>query len=138
MGNGQRSVRFWRLQAGLTLEEVALRAFVARATVLRLERGERSSRALEASVASALGVSSETIAWGAVEDSGEGSVSLLALREDAGLSERQVAGSAGVTLRTLRRAEAGALIHPRYAKALADFWKVCVTDFYPRERRRAA
>lgn len=139
-GGQAQSVRFWRLNAGLTLEEVAVRAHLSRATVVKLERGERSTlfdHEAERRVAVALGVEPSMVAWG-VDGDAEPRVGLRALREQSGLSEGQVAAAACVAVRTLRRAEAGAAIHPRYAKAIADYWQINVTDFYPRERRRAA
>lgn len=141
-GEEAHSVRWYRLNAGLTIDEVAARAGIAVGTVVRLERGERSTlldHEAERRVARALGVEVEAIAFGArLEANGVATINLGTLRAESGLEPAQVATGSGVPRRTVVRAEAGVPVHPRYAKALADYWKIKVTDFYPRERRAAA
>jgi transcriptional regulator with XRE-family HTH domain len=126
-------LRWARLNAGLTLNELAASAAVSQGTVSRLEHGERAPlHAIEQRVAFALGVEPDSIAWGTdADDEESGSLGLVELREDRKLRPNDIAARTGVPLRTLRRAEAGAAIHPRYAKRLADFYGCRVTDFYP-------
>lgn len=129
---GRSAESLWsvRLNAGLTLNEVAARAQVSQGTVSALEHGGRAPmHAIEQRVADALGYSLEAIAWGAVPEGG--SLDLVELRDGRGLRTNDVAARAGVPLSTLRRAEAGAAIHPRYAVKLAEFYGCRVTDFYP-------
>lgn len=135
-----RPLRTWRLNAGLTLDELAVAAHVARNTLKRLEEGGRSTlydHEGERRVARALGIEPEAIAWG-VEVEVEPVVSVLALRRARGLEPADVAARTGVPIKTIVRAEAGAAIHPRYAKRLGDFYGVAVCDFYPHARRAAA
>lgn len=134
------SVRFWRLNAGLTVDELANLAGIAPNTVRRLEAGYRSTtlgHAAEREVATALGIDLAAIAFGADADNGP-TLDLTVERQRRSLVEGEVAKSANVPLRTIRRAEAGIAIAPRYALRLAAFYGCRVTDFYPRERRAAA
>lgn len=130
----RRSVRWRRLNAGWTANELAAVADVSRGTLLRIEHGERSvlfGHEAERRVAHALGVAPEAIAWGEPGDVGEGTADLAREREARGLTVREVAGAAQVPYATVVRAEAGAAIHPRYAKRLADLFGLAVTDWYP-------
>lgn len=134
-------VRYWRLNAGLTIDELANLARIAPGTVRRLEAGYRSTTlgsVAEYAVADALGVDSEAVAFGTVEDGDAPTLDLTAERESRRLAEGEVAKQANVPLRTLRRAEAGVAIAPRFALRLATFYGCQVSDFYPRERRAAA
>lgn len=132
---GAEPLRVVRLNVGLTLGELAVAAEVSQGTVSRLEHGERAPlHAIERRVAQALGVAVEEIAWGSSDDSSTGErLDLVEAREARGLRPNDVAARARVPLRTVRRAEIGAAIHPRYAKRLADFYGCRVTDFYPHE-----
>jgi len=143
MGSGGKghTVRWLRLNLGLTVEEVALAAHVSPNTVRGLERGGRSTilaHEIERRVATALGVDPVAIAWGAAEDADDGTLSLATLREGRKLTPGQVAEQSGVPVRSVRRAEAGSAIQPRYALRLADFYGCRVTSFYPRALRQAA
>lgn len=133
------SVWFWRLNAGLTIDELANLAGIAPGTVRRLEAGHRSTalaHAAEREVAQALGVTVAEITFGIDED--EPTIDLMAEREARSLAEGEVARQANVPIRTLRRAEAGVAIAPRFALRLAGFYGCQVSDFYPRERKAAA
>jgi DNA-binding XRE family transcriptional regulator len=135
------SIRWYRLNAGLTADELALTAQVAPNTLRRLERGYRSTalgHEAERRVAYALGIPTTAILFGPVEDDDEGpTLDLAAEREARKLDQGEVAASASVPLRVLRRAEAGVAIAPRYALRLAGFYGCRVSDFYPAERREA-
>jgi transcriptional regulator with XRE-family HTH domain len=133
------SIRWYRLNAGLTADELALTAQVAPNTLRRLERGYRSTalgHEAERRVAYALGIPATAILFGAAEDEGP-TLDLASEREARKLGEGEVAASASVPLRVLRRAEAGVAIAPRYALRLAAFYGCRVSDFYPAERREA-
>ena len=130
---GAEPLRSWRLNAGLTVDELANLAGIAPNTVRRLEAGYRSAtlgHAAEREVAQALGVTVGEITFGAVED-GEPTIDLAAEREARKLVEGEVAKQANVPLRTVRRAEAGVAIAPRYALRLAAFYGCRVTRFLP-------
>lgn len=144
MGRTERHaepLRCLRLNAGLTLGELASAAEVSQGTVSRLEHGERAPlHAIERRVADALGVAVEAIAWGASDGDGRPAepFDLTAAREARGLRPNDIAARARVPIRTVRRAEDGAAIHPRYAKRLADFYGTTVVSFYPREAEPVA
>ena len=136
----RRDVRALRLNAGMTVGELAATARVAMGTIHGLEHGRRSlmlDREVERRVARALGVEPDRIAWGEVGDETAPSFNLRTAREDRELSPGDVGARAGVPLRTVVRAEAGCAIHPRYAKRLADFYGTEVVAFYPIERAAA-
>jgi DNA-binding XRE family transcriptional regulator len=132
----RRSVRWLRLNAGLTQDELARKAHVSRGTLRNLEQGRRSrvlSHEAERRVAQALGVRYEAVTFGTVGDPPDGAVDLVMLRTERKLAPAEVAIAADVPLKTVVKAEAGAAIHPRNARKLADFYGVRVTAFYPRE-----
>lgn len=139
--SGERhTVRWLRLNAGLTVEELALSAQVAPNTVRKIERGERSTmlgHAIERRIADALGCHVEAVAFGKFDDH-DGRIDLEIERERRRLSPQEVAEAARVPIRTVRRAEAGVAVQPRYALRLAVFYGCRVTDFYPREEAAAA
>jgi DNA-binding XRE family transcriptional regulator len=137
----RRSVRWLRLNAGLTQDELARKAHVSRGTLRNLEQGRRSrvlSHEAEQRVARALGVRYEAITFGTVGDPPDAAVDLVALRTERKLAPAEVAIAADVPLKTVLKAEAGAAIHPRNARRLADFYGVRVTAFYPREPQAEA
>lgn len=133
------SVRSTRLNAGLTIDELAVRARLATNTIRRLEAGYRSTaldHAAERRVAATLSVPVEAITFGTDDD--EPTLDLADERKRRNLTHAKVAEATGVPVRSVRRIEAGASIGPRYALRLADFYGCRVSDFYPRERRAAA
>lgn len=136
----QRSARYWRLNAGLTVEQVAVMARVSRPSVMRLERGEgQPLGTIVLAVAVALGVAPGMIALGCgpeADHDGE-PVNLAACRESLELERVDVAASVGLPLAVIKRAEDGAAIQPGYAKRLSDFYGVRVTDWYPPAEDRA-
>lgn len=138
--DGPHSLRWYRLNAGLTANELAASGFVSKETLCRIERGEASVRLDSArGIAEALGVRLDAIDWESpADDVGGGRANLAELRHAAGLTPQEVARAASVPYRTVGRAEAGHPVAPRYAKRLADFYGVRVTDFYPAEPRTAA
>lgn len=140
-GVRQRSARFWRLNAGMTADEVAVRAHLSRPSIARLERGEgKPTGAVVLAVARVLGIAPSLIALGdtaAADDDGE-SVSLTECREALELDRIEVAEAIGLPLSVIKRAESGAAIQVGYAKRLSDFYGVRVTDWYPIAEDRAA
>ena len=63
---------------------------------------------------------------------------LTAARLNAGHSIRSFAEEIGVPEPTIRRLESGLGIHPKYAKRVADFFGVQVTDLPTFSERTAA
>jgi transcriptional regulator with XRE-family HTH domain len=136
----RQTVRALRLNAGLTRDELARLAHISPPTLRHLERGNRSTvlgHEAERRVAIALGVSPEAIAWGTIDRDGP-SVNLRAEREARKLTVSEVAERANVPRKTVRKAEAGGAVHPRYALRLAVFYGCAVAAFYPRPDRAAA
>lgn len=138
----QRSARWWRLNSGMTAEEVGARAHLSRPSIARLERGEgQPTGAVTLAVARVLGVAPNLIALGDVlaADAEESErVSLKECREALSLERHDVALASDVPLSVIKRAENGAAIHPGHAKRLSDFYGVRVTDWYPVTEDRAA
>jgi transcriptional regulator with XRE-family HTH domain len=135
-GQTAGAVRWLRLNAGLTQDELARKAHISRSTLRNLEQGGRSrmlDHEAERRVAHALGVPWRAITFGTVDDYPDGTVDLVAERKARKLTPSEVADAADVPLKTVLKAEAGAAIHPRNARKLADFYGIRVTDFYPRE-----
>lgn len=137
----QRSARWWRLNAGMTADEVAVRAHLSRPSVARLERGEGTpTGTVVLAIARVLGIAPGMIALGDVlEADRDGErVSLAECRESLDLSRAEVAEAVGLPLSVVKRAETGAAIHVGYAKRLSDFYGVRVTEWYPHAEDRAA
>lgn len=141
-GMRARSARWWRLNAGLTADQLAVRAGLSRPSVARLERGEGTALGSAVlAIASALGVAPSLIALGDVSSADEETadrVELEGCREALGLSRDEVALAIGLPLAVIKRAESGAAVQPAYAKRLSDFYGVKVTDWYPAAEDRAA
>lgn len=134
------SIRWHRLNAGLTADELATTARVAPGTLRRLEQGYRSTvlrHEAEHRVAAALRIPVASIAFGVIDDEAP-TVDLVAERQRRGWPEAEAAERAEVPLRVFRRAEAGIAIAPRYALRLANLYGCRVSDFYPPVERREA
>lgn len=58
-------------------------------------------------------------------------LNLRELRFNAGLTPEELGDLAGVSGRTVRRLEEGAMPTPRVAKALADHFEVVASDLFP-------
>ena len=65
-------------------------------------------------------------------------VKLIETRKNAGLSSRKAAERIGVSQAVLLGAENGSHPQLHHAKAIADFYKVKVTDLWPVETAEAA
>lgn len=134
----QRSVRYWRLNAGLTADEVAVRARVSRPSVTRLERGEgQASGSVLLRVAAVLGIAPGMISLDGPDGDG-GRVSLADCRRELEMDMASVAAALMMPLAVVKRAEDGAAVHPGHAKRLSDFYGIRVTDWYPVAEDRAA
>lgn len=134
----RKPVRWYRLNLGLTLDELAARSHVSRNTISAVEalRAPRSTSVWR--IAAALDVDAETIALDASELSDESEPhSLVELREASGLSQIDVARLAEVSPSVVARAERGAAVHPHYALRISDALGCLVTAWYPREGPRA-
>lgn len=138
-GVRQRSARYWRLNAGLTVDELAVKARVSRPSITRLERGEgKPFGSILLAVASVLGVAPSLIALDGDGDGDGERVSLTDCRDAIGLTVADVASALTMPIAVVRRAESGAAVHPGHAKRLSDFYGVRVTDWYPESEDRAA
>lgn len=137
-GFRRRSVRWYRLNAGLTLDELAARAHVSRNTVAGVEALSGPRTASVWRIAAALDVDAETIAVDPSEvDQHEPLQSLHELREGAGLTALDLARLAEVAPNVVYRAEHGSAVHPHYAFRISQALGCLVTDWYPREGPRA-
>ncbi len=58
-------------------------------------------------------------------------INVKAERVNSGLGVAEAAGRIGVSVSSLRRAEAGTVPSPPIAKAIADFYGYMVTDIWP-------
>jgi transcriptional regulator with XRE-family HTH domain len=137
----QRSARYWRLNAGLTVDQLAVMARVSRPSVMRLERGEgQPLGSIVFAVAAVLGIAPGMISLdsGPEADRDGEPVSLAGCRESLELERSDVAASLKIPLAVIKRAEDGASIGLGYAKRLSDFYGVRVTDWYPAAEERAA
>jgi transcriptional regulator with XRE-family HTH domain len=133
-GQVAHTVRWWRLNAGLTVERVAERAQVSRGSVLKLEHGAGwPLAAVVTAIAGALSVPRDALTLTEPESP---RVSLRRVREEAGLTVRELAVGCGVPIRSVERAEDGGAISPHLAKAISDRLGIRVTDWYPGHRER--
>jgi transcriptional regulator with XRE-family HTH domain len=131
------TLRWHRLNAGLTLDELAAHSKVGRNTVARLEHGGHAAAPVRRALADALGIEPVALAVGeSTAETEPEPVPLAALRARYGLSVYALAQRAKVAPQKVYRAEEGRAIHPRDAKRLADFFGIRVTDFYPRDGDR--
>lgn len=124
-----RSIRWHRVNAGLSAERLASRARISRGTLSHLENGRHGSPGSIQRIAQALAV--EPAALGTHPPDADPPLDLRALRERRALFVADVADATGVAERVIRRAELGRPIHPSHAKALADFYGCRVTDWLP-------
>jgi transcriptional regulator with XRE-family HTH domain len=137
----RHGARYWRLNAGLTIDQVAVMAHVSRPSVMRLERGEgKALGPILFAVAAVFGVAPGMIALDGspAADYDGPHVSLTECRASLELEPSDVAEQLNIPLAVIRRAEAGAAVQPGYAKRLSDFYGVRVTDWYPVAEDRAA
>jgi len=137
----QHGARYWRLNAGLTIDQVAVMAHVSRPSVTRLERGEgKALGSILFAVAAVFGVAPGMIALdgGSDADRDGERLSLVECREALDLERSDVAAQLHIPLAVIRRAETGAAVQPGHAKRLSDFYGVRVTDWYPDTESRAA
>jgi transcriptional regulator with XRE-family HTH domain len=128
------TLRWWRLNEGLTLDALAIRARVSKQTVIRVEKGRPGLEAVVRAVTVALGIPTDALRNGPPE---EPHTTLTALREHASVSVRELSFRTGVASAVIRRAEAGAAIQPDQAKRLSDALGSRVTDWYPTARELA-
>jgi transcriptional regulator with XRE-family HTH domain len=136
MVGSPHTLRWHRLNAGLTLDELAAHAEVGRNTIARLEHGGNAAAPVRRSLADALGIEPAALAMGDEAEAEAEPVPLRALRDRRGLTVYELAQRAKVPPQKVYRAEEGRAIHPRDAKRLADFYGIRVTDFYPRDGNR--
>jgi transcriptional regulator with XRE-family HTH domain len=134
MDSGSRrerhSARWWRLNAGHSLDSLAALSGVSRPTLARMEQGIKTrDLTCEERVCRALGIPERL--YVVAEPWERPTLSLLDQRERAELRPSTVAQLARVPARVLERAEEGRPIALHYAKSLADFYAIRVTDFYP-------
>ena len=123
-------VRWHRLNAGLTLDEVAARSGVGRNTLMRVEHGGGASHEVMVRLADALYTDAATLA---LRDGypAHHRADVHELREAQGLSVLDLARRAGVSPGIVYRAEQGSAVHPRYALSLSRVLGCAVTDWYP-------
>lgn len=125
-----------RYAQGLSVDELAKLAGVSRASVYRAELGHAMKRDVVAGLAGVLGseVWEAMPPWPPIP---RHDTVLSGIRSRSRESQRQMAERVGVSTGVFARAERGARIHPRHAKAIADAYGLDVADVLPVPQRKS-
>lgn len=118
-----------RLNAGMSRRQLAAATGVPATTIRNAEHGSAIRRDSRAALARVLGsaVYEAVPAWPRID---AGDLPALVERRRRGWSRRVAADRIGVSVTALKRAESGAGVHPRTAKAIADAYGLAVVDIH--------
>lgn len=126
---GRELVRM-RVRAGLSARELAAKAGVSAASVLRAERGEPLNSDVRAKLAAVLGEDVFALVPGP-RAPGEGAPPVRWARFRAGLTQEEAATLAGVTPGVIARAERGLGVRPVNARRIALAFNLDVLAVLP-------